>query len=215
MDNLAEAHLKSLRLGWLKDAKRAARHLQTEVDYIVSGLGVGDLTGTEYHASSLKPDTDLLLSCLLRLSVADNLTAIFRSEEHSEGKLGSEPEECKRLRACCRGSSSHRSSQAYLGDSDTDRDGFSHRSLVIHTSYDRAAGRVAHHSARGRIMPEVISDRVICLCGHLASDHEHFREGTDCGDCLCPRFQSAQKRDRLLSRMLDRYWLWCYRIKSS
>jgi hypothetical protein len=27
------------------------------------------------------------------------------------------------------------------------------------------------------------------LCGHGASAHEHYREGTDCGLCACPKWR--------------------------
>ena len=27
-----------------------------------------------------------------------------------------------------------------------------------------------------------------CTCGHPREAHEHYRRGTDCSACLCPRF---------------------------
>jgi hypothetical protein len=34
----------------------------------------------------------------------------------------------------------------------------------------------------------------MCECGHPAEMHEHYRPGTDCGECgsaLCPEFRAA------------------------
>jgi hypothetical protein len=30
-----------------------------------------------------------------------------------------------------------------------------------------------------------------CRCGHLRDAHEHYRSGTDCALCACPRFRAA------------------------
>ena len=37
-----------------------------------------------------------------------------------------------------------------------------------------------------------------CVCGHPASTHQHYRNGTDCGDCgrwVCPRYVALNRRD--------------------
>ena len=37
-----------------------------------------------------------------------------------------------------------------------------------------------------------------CKCGHAANAHEHYRRGTDCAMCTCPKFRagsSARSRD--------------------
>lgn len=35
-----------------------------------------------------------------------------------------------------------------------------------------------------------------CRCGHDADAHEHYRPGSDCGWCDCPRFRRAWLRPR-------------------
>jgi hypothetical protein len=30
-----------------------------------------------------------------------------------------------------------------------------------------------------------------CKCGHAANAHEHYRRGTDCGLCSCPKFRAG------------------------
>jgi hypothetical protein len=30
-----------------------------------------------------------------------------------------------------------------------------------------------------------------CRCGHWRQAHEHYRSGTDCSLCPCPRFRAA------------------------
>jgi hypothetical protein len=32
-------------------------------------------------------------------------------------------------------------------------------------------------------------DHVVCVCGHEQVAHEHYRPGTDCALCDCPRFR--------------------------
>jgi hypothetical protein len=36
-----------------------------------------------------------------------------------------------------------------------------------------------------------------CRCGHGAETHEHFRAGSDCAVCDCPRFRSAGLAEHL------------------
>ena len=38
-----------------------------------------------------------------------------------------------------------------------------------------------------------------CACGHPAAVHAHYRPGSDCGSCSCPRL-----RRRLLARVIGR-----------
>lgn len=35
-------------------------------------------------------------------------------------------------------------------------------------------------------------DRVTCVCGHEQDAHEHYRPGTDCALCDCPRFRRGR-----------------------
>jgi hypothetical protein len=30
-----------------------------------------------------------------------------------------------------------------------------------------------------------------CRCGHQANAHEHYRRGTDCALCTCPKFRAG------------------------
>jgi len=30
-----------------------------------------------------------------------------------------------------------------------------------------------------------------CTCGHAALAHEHYRRGTDCALCTCPKFRAG------------------------
>jgi hypothetical protein len=30
-----------------------------------------------------------------------------------------------------------------------------------------------------------------CTCGHEANAHEHYRRGTDCAMCSCPKFRAG------------------------
>lgn len=32
-------------------------------------------------------------------------------------------------------------------------------------------------------------DTVTCVCGHAQEAHEHYRRGSDCALCDCPRFR--------------------------
>jgi hypothetical protein len=31
-----------------------------------------------------------------------------------------------------------------------------------------------------------------CTCGHAANAHEHYRRGTDCAMCTCPKFRAGK-----------------------
>ena len=33
-----------------------------------------------------------------------------------------------------------------------------------------------------------------CRCGHAANAHEHYRRGTDCAMCTCPKFRAGTAR---------------------
>jgi hypothetical protein len=32
-----------------------------------------------------------------------------------------------------------------------------------------------------------------CTCGHVRDAHEHYRRGTDCALCECPKFRAARR----------------------
>ncbi|MFC0548836.1 hypothetical protein [Kutzneria chonburiensis] len=32
-----------------------------------------------------------------------------------------------------------------------------------------------------------------CVCGHAAAAHEHYRPGSDCALCDCPRFRDPEQ----------------------
>jgi hypothetical protein len=38
-----------------------------------------------------------------------------------------------------------------------------------------------------------------CRCGHLRNAHTHYRRGSDCGLCGCPRFRPVLNRSAQLS----------------
>ncbi|MCA5924939.1 hypothetical protein [Curtobacterium oceanosedimentum] len=38
----------------------------------------------------------------------------------------------------------------------------------------------------------LVVDAVTCVCGHVQDAHEHYRPGSDCALCDCPKF----RRDR-------------------
>jgi len=42
--------------------------------------------------------------------------------------------------------------------------------------------------------------RRICTCGHSRAAHEHYRQGTDCALCDCPRFRRSLLRRLLRAR---------------
>ncbi|GAA3337471.1 hypothetical protein GCM10017714_04650 [Curtobacterium pusillum] len=35
----------------------------------------------------------------------------------------------------------------------------------------------------------VVVDTAICVCGHAQEAHEHYRRGSDCALCDCPKFR--------------------------
>jgi hypothetical protein len=45
-------------------------------------------------------------------------------------------------------------------------------------------GRLLHLPSRG-------SGPKGCTCGHAANAHEHYRRGTDCALCSCPKFRAG------------------------
>lgn len=44
-----------------------------------------------------------------------------------------------------------------------------------------------------------------CTCGHPHEAHEHYRRGSDCSVCLCPRFDAGSWWRRGLAPR--RHWL--------
>jgi hypothetical protein len=45
-------------------------------------------------------------------------------------------------------------------------------------------GRLLHLPSRG-------SRPKTCTCGHELGAHEHYRRGTDCALCTCPKFRAG------------------------
>ncbi|MGQ0574890.1 MAG: hypothetical protein ACT4RN_11895 [Pseudonocardia sp.] len=43
-----------------------------------------------------------------------------------------------------------------------------------------------------------------CRCGHGRDAHEHFRRGSDCALCGCPRYRSRYRSRGALRRLLAR-----------
>ena len=35
----------------------------------------------------------------------------------------------------------------------------------------------------------VATETAVCVCGHVKDAHEHYRPGSDCGLCDCPRYR--------------------------
>ncbi len=42
-----------------------------------------------------------------------------------------------------------------------------------------------------------------CTCGHEAAAHEHYRRGTDCALCTCPKFRAGTFRAGTPARARD------------
>ncbi len=40
-----------------------------------------------------------------------------------------------------------------------------------------------------RVGPSRATDTATCACGHQQEAHEHYRPGSDCALCDCPRFR--------------------------
>lgn len=38
----------------------------------------------------------------------------------------------------------------------------------------------------------LVVDAESCVCGHVRDAHEHYRPGTDCALCDCPRFRAKR-----------------------
>lgn len=47
-------------------------------------------------------------------------------------------------------------------------------------------------------------DDMPCGCGHANRAHQHYRKGTDCALCVCPRFTAARAGERRGFRLLRR-----------
>ena len=45
----------------------------------------------------------------------------------------------------------------------------------------------------GAVLPSertvLVVDTTTCVCGHVQDAHEHYRPGTDCALCDCPKFR--------------------------
>ena len=44
----------------------------------------------------------------------------------------------------------------------------------------------------GTLLEVVLDDTVKCVCGHPREAHEHYRPGTDCALCDCPKFRKKR-----------------------
>jgi hypothetical protein len=53
--------------------------------------------------------------------------------------------------------------------------------------------RVLHLASRG-------SGAKDCRCGHSEGAHEHYRRGTDCALCQCPKFKAGSVASKSGSR---------------
>ncbi|GGK86271.1 hypothetical protein JOE58_001239 [Curtobacterium luteum] len=42
------------------------------------------------------------------------------------------------------------------------------------------------------VLEVVLEDAPTCVCGHVRDAHEHYRPGTDCALCDCPRFRKKR-----------------------
>ncbi|WP_328295969.1 hypothetical protein OG218_25305 [Kineococcus sp. NBC_00420] len=40
----------------------------------------------------------------------------------------------------------------------------------------------------------------LCVCGHPAVHHQHYRRGSDCSECDCPHYRRRDSLWRRLSR---------------
>ena len=52
---------------------------------------------------------------------------------------------------------------------------------------------------------EQATDPHECRCGHLAHAHEHYRRGSECALCPCPRFRDTAPVVRRRRTPRDRY----------
>ncbi|MGD3261515.1 hypothetical protein QT366_22665, partial [Xanthomonas citri pv. citri] len=42
------------------------------------------------------------------------------------------------------------------------------------------------------LLQVVLDDTTTCVCGHPRDAHEHYRPGTDCALCDCPKFRKKR-----------------------
>lgn len=52
---------------------------------------------------------------------------------------------------------------------------------------------LGHRTEFGSVLPSeqaiVTVDTETCVCGHVQDAHEHYRPGSDCALCDCPRYR--------------------------
>lgn len=52
---------------------------------------------------------------------------------------------------------------------------------------------LGHRTEFGSVLPSeqaiVTVDTATCVCGHVQDAHEHYRPGSDCALCDCPRYR--------------------------
>jgi hypothetical protein len=42
------------------------------------------------------------------------------------------------------------------------------------------------------VVLDLAADSATCVCGHQQAAHEHYRRGSDCALCDCPRFRKKR-----------------------
>ncbi|MBF4589396.1 hypothetical protein [Curtobacterium sp. VKM Ac-1395] len=42
------------------------------------------------------------------------------------------------------------------------------------------------------VVLDLAADTATCVCGHQQAAHEHYRRGSDCALCDCPRFRKKR-----------------------
>lgn len=55
-----------------------------------------------------------------------------------------------------------------------------------------ADGAAAPTSGPTLVAVPASEDSVTCVCGHQQAAHEHYRPGSDCALCDCPRFRKKR-----------------------
>jgi hypothetical protein len=53
-------------------------------------------------------------------------------------------------------------------------------------------GAAAPTTGPGLAVVPVAEDSATCVCGHQQAAHEHYRRGSDCALCDCPRFRKKR-----------------------
>jgi hypothetical protein len=59
-----------------------------------------------------------------------------------------------------------------------------------------APGRLPTRRDLRRLAAE-LDALAFCSCGHTAEFHRHYRLGSDCGSCPCPRYRPPRRRFKI------------------